>query len=205
MEEGKKGKSNVPLIIIIVVLLIAVLGLCGYIFLNKDNSSSTKYVTGNNNTNTKNESSQKNTETTTNTQETKTNSTITFDGSKSINSNEKNYTLSCQGNAGIWITVDSTQKVLTFSFTPGEKTFFKNVYKLAPGHYMTVNTLSKEINIEKYFTLQFSNTEKSYEAIVDEISESMKESRDDTLNSALKFKALAILFNSSSFSLLFNK
>ena len=118
MEEGKKGKSNVPLIIIIVVLLIAVLGLCGYIFLNKDNSSSTKYVTGNNNTKTKNESSQKNTETTTNTQETKTNSTITFDGSKSINSNEKNYTLSCQGNAGIWITVDSTQKVLTFSFTP---------------------------------------------------------------------------------------
>ena len=118
MEEGKKGKSNVPLIIIIVVLLIAVLGLCGYIFLNNDNSSSTKYVTGNNNTNTKNESSQKNTETTTNTQETKTNSTITFDGSKSINSNEKNYTLSCQGNAGIWITVDSTQKVLTFSFTP---------------------------------------------------------------------------------------
>lgn len=118
MEEGKKGKSNVSLIIIIVVLLIAVLGLCGYIFLNKDNSSSTKYVTGNNNTNTKNESSQKNTETTTNTQGTKTNSTITFDGSKSINSSEKNYTLSCQGNAGIWITVDSTQKVLTFSFTP---------------------------------------------------------------------------------------
>ena len=118
MEEGKKGKSNVSLIIIIVVLLIAVLGLCAYIFLNKDNSSITKYVTGNNNTNTKNESSQKNTETNTNTQGTKTNSTITFDGSKSINSSEKNYTLSCQGNAGIWITVDSTQKVLTFSFTP---------------------------------------------------------------------------------------
>lgn len=118
MGEGKKGKSNVSLIIIIVVLLIAVLGLCGYIFLNKDNSSSTKYVTGKNNTNTKNESSQKNTETTTNTQETEKNSIITFDGSKSINSNEKNYTLSCQGNAGIWITVDSTQKVLTFSFTP---------------------------------------------------------------------------------------
>ena len=45
MEEGKKGKSNVPLIIIIVVLLIAVLGLCGYIFLNKFNSSITKHFT----------------------------------------------------------------------------------------------------------------------------------------------------------------
>ena len=121
MEEGKnKGKNNVALIVIIVVLFIAVIGLGSYIFLNKDNLSSTKYVTGSNNTNTnaKNESSQKNTETTTNTQETKTNSTITFDGLKSINSSEKNYTLSCQGNAGIWITVDSTQKVLTFSFTP---------------------------------------------------------------------------------------
>lgn len=48
------------------------------------------------------------------------NTKITFDGSKSINSNEKKYTLSCQGNAGIWITVDSTQKSLTFSFTPSK-------------------------------------------------------------------------------------
>lgn len=119
MEEGKcKNKINVALIVIIVILLIAVLGLCGYIFLNKDNSSSTKYVSGNNNTNAEDKNSQKNAETKTETQETKTNSVITFDGSKSINSGEKNYTLSCQGNAGIWITVDSTQKVLTFSFTP---------------------------------------------------------------------------------------
>lgn len=119
MEEGKsKGKSNGVLIAIIVILLIAVLGLCGYIFLNKDNSSSTKYISGSNNANAKNENSQKNEETKTDIQESKSNSVITFDGSKSINSNEKNYTLSCQGNAGIWVTVDSTQKVLTFSFTP---------------------------------------------------------------------------------------
>lgn len=116
MEVGKnKGKNNVALIVIIVILLIAVIGLVGYIYLNKDNLSSTKYVTESNNTNT---NAKNNTETTTKTQETKTNSTILFDGSKSINSSEKKYTLSCQGNAGIWITVDSTQKVLTFSFTP---------------------------------------------------------------------------------------
>lgn len=46
------------------------------------------------------------------------NSVITFDSSKSINSNEKNYTLSCQGRAGIWIVVDSTQKTLEFDFAP---------------------------------------------------------------------------------------
>ncbi len=120
MEEGKKVKSNLGLIVIVVILLFAVFGLCGYIILNKDNSNSTKYVAGgdNNNTNAKNEISKNNTETTTNTQETKANSTITFDGSKSINSDGKNYTLACQGNAGIWIAVDSTQKVLTFNFTP---------------------------------------------------------------------------------------
>ena len=65
---------------------------------------------------------------------------------------------------------------LTFSFTPGEKTFFKNVYKLSPGHYMTVNIETKEIQIEKYFTLKFSKTDKDYETIVNEISNAMKES-----------------------------
>ena len=27
---------------------------------------------------------------------------------------------------------------LTFSFTPGSKTFFKNVYKVVPGHYLVI-------------------------------------------------------------------
>ena len=65
---------------------------------------------------------------------------------------------------------------LTFSFTPGEKTFFKNVYKLSPGHYMTVNVETKDIQIEKYFTLKFEKTNKDYNTMVNEISNTMKES-----------------------------
>ena len=65
---------------------------------------------------------------------------------------------------------------LTFSFTPGSNTFFKDVYKLSPGHYMTVNTKTKKIKITKYFTLKFSKTEKDYESIVEDISKAMKES-----------------------------
>ena len=65
---------------------------------------------------------------------------------------------------------------LTFSFTPGEKTFFKNVYKLAPGHYMTIDISSQKKKIEKYFTLSFSKTDKDYESTVDEIAKVMKES-----------------------------
>lgn len=65
---------------------------------------------------------------------------------------------------------------LTFSFTPGSNTFFKNVYKLSPGHYMIVNTKTKKYKIEKYFSLEFSKTDKTYEEIVEEISKKMKES-----------------------------
>lgn len=114
----EKSKNNVVLIVIIIILLIAVIGLGGYIILNKDNSQSLDYNIENNTTNSKNVNEQPTDKTETNTTETETNSVIIFDGSKAINSNEKNYTLACEGNAGIWITVDSTQKVLTFSFTP---------------------------------------------------------------------------------------
>ena len=65
---------------------------------------------------------------------------------------------------------------LTFSFTPGERTFFKDVYKLSPGHYMVFDVKKKKFNIKKYFTLKFSQTDKSYEEVVDAISREMKES-----------------------------
>lgn len=65
---------------------------------------------------------------------------------------------------------------LTFSFTPGEKTFFKDVYKLAPGHYMTIDIHTRDIKTEKYFKMEFSSTNESYERVVDEISKMMRDS-----------------------------
>ena len=70
---------------------------------------------------------------------------------------------------------------LTFSFTPGEKTFFKDVYKLSPGHYMVLNVETREYEIKKYFDLKFTKTNKEYEKIVDDISETMKDSVDHHL------------------------
>ena len=140
-----KNKNNVALIVIIVILLISVVGLCSYIFLNKDNSTGTEYTTENNTTNSKNENIQQNDKTNTDVTEIKTNSVIIFDGSKAINSNEKNYTLSCQGNAGIWITVDSTQKVLTFSFTPTKVIEFYPLTWTSTRNDMT----SSKINFDK--------------------------------------------------------
>ena len=65
---------------------------------------------------------------------------------------------------------------LTFSFTPGPDTFFKGIYKLKPGHTMTINTKTGDYKIEKYFDLTFSNTDKTFNEVVEEISKSMKES-----------------------------
>lgn len=65
---------------------------------------------------------------------------------------------------------------LTFSFTPGENTFFKDVYKLSPGHYMIVNVEDRSFKIERFFRFKFSDTTKSYDEVVDEISKTMRES-----------------------------
>ncbi len=65
---------------------------------------------------------------------------------------------------------------LTFSFIPGPKTIFKNVYKLKPGHYMKINVETKEYKIEKYFDLKFTSTNESFEEVVKQIEDTMKES-----------------------------
>ena len=65
---------------------------------------------------------------------------------------------------------------LTFSFTPGERTFFKDVYKLPAGNYMTIDINTTEYKIHEYFKLEFSNTDKSFENVVDDISMAMKDS-----------------------------
>ena len=65
---------------------------------------------------------------------------------------------------------------LTFSFTPGEKTFFKNVYKLPAGHYMIIDVRTHNITMRKYFDLSFTNTSESFDEVVEDISKAMKDS-----------------------------
>lgn len=119
-EVKKQSKSNVFFIVIILILLVVIGCLTSYIFLNKDNSSVNKYVTENGNKNSEKENISEDCKSNINVPEEKNDSVLVFDSSKSLNSTEKNYTLSCQGNAGIWVTVDSTQKQLTFSFAPAK-------------------------------------------------------------------------------------
>ena len=65
---------------------------------------------------------------------------------------------------------------LTFSFTPTDETFFKNVYRLPSGYTMKINVKDRTISKKRYFKVTFSSTDKSFDEIVDETSRVMEES-----------------------------
>lgn len=65
---------------------------------------------------------------------------------------------------------------LTFSFTPTDETFFKNVYRLPAGSSMIIDTKTLEFTIDRYFNIEFTDINKSYQEMVAEIEKVMKDS-----------------------------
>lgn len=63
---------------------------------------------------------------------------------------------------------------LCFNSTPTEETFFKGVYRLEPGHDLVIKDNQKDIR--KFFQLDFCETEKDMDTIVEEIDKAMKDS-----------------------------
>lgn len=63
---------------------------------------------------------------------------------------------------------------LTFSFTPTTETFFKGVYRLDPGHSLTVQ--KGKIKIETYYEITFHEEEQDYRESVKKISKVMEDS-----------------------------
>ncbi|HQK68846.1 MAG TPA: asparagine synthase (glutamine-hydrolyzing) [Bacteroidales bacterium] len=49
----------------------------------------------------------------------------------------------------------SLYEYLTFQFILGEETLFRNIYKVLPGHYMTINLSNNKINRIKYWEPDF--------------------------------------------------
>lgn len=72
------------------------------------------------------------------------------------------------------LNTDILPAYLRFNYTPTEETFFKNVYKLKPGHYFTYQKGKLEIN--RYFELTFDVKEKEFDQLVEDISKVMKDS-----------------------------
>ncbi|MFA5888825.1 MAG: asparagine synthase (glutamine-hydrolyzing) [Candidatus Paceibacterota bacterium] len=44
---------------------------------------------------------------------------------------------------------------LSFQYNPLNETFFKNVYKLPPAHYLLIDLITNETHIEKYWSFEF--------------------------------------------------
>ena len=71
---------------------------------------------------------------------------------------------------------DMLEKYLTFQYSVGEDTFFKDVYKLRPGHYFTYK--DGELDIVKYYEVKLeSNDERSFE----EWEKGIKKELDDSI------------------------
>ena len=72
---------------------------------------------------------------------------------------------------------DMLEKYLTFQYSVGEDTFFKDVYKLRPGHYFTYK--DGELDIVKYYEVKLeSNDERSFE----EWEKGIKKELDDSIS-----------------------
>ena len=64
---------------------------------------------------------------------------------------------------------------LTFQYSAGEETFFKNVYKLMPGHYMKYK--NGKLEIKKYYEIKFQEDDtKTYEEWKEGIKERLQDS-----------------------------
>ncbi len=71
---------------------------------------------------------------------------------------------------------------LSYQYNPLSETFFKNVYKLPPAHYLKINLNTDEIDIQKYWAFEFSQdngldekmtTKKIEETIKDSVAHHM--------------------------------
>lgn len=70
---------------------------------------------------------------------------------------------------------NALENYLTFQYSPGSETFFKNVYKLEPGHYFIYK--NNKINIKKYYEIKFEpDEEKSLDYWTSNIDRTLSDS-----------------------------
>jgi asparagine synthase (glutamine-hydrolysing) len=65
-------------------------------------------------------------------------------------------------------------RFLTFYYVPGEETLFRNINKLAPGHFLTVR--DGKVQIKQYWDLHFAASKQSMESAESELLELLEES-----------------------------
>lgn len=71
----------------------------------------------------------------------------------------------------------SFYKYLTFRYVPGDRTIFRDIQKLLPGHYLTyrLDSKKKDAIIKQYWDIQFKSIKKSVEAYSQEINNTLND------------------------------
>ena len=72
------------------------------------------------------------------------------------------------------VNTKSLKMYLVFQYSIYEETFFKNVYKLKPGHFFVIK--NNKMKITQYFEPLFTKTNKSYEKYKQDLKEVLEES-----------------------------
>lgn len=72
------------------------------------------------------------------------------------------------------LNLDVIPEYLRFNYSPSNETFFKNVYKLAPGNYFIYE--NGKLDIKRYFTVNFDSVDTGFDELVTSISKCMKDS-----------------------------
>lgn len=72
------------------------------------------------------------------------------------------------------VNKEALKPYLTFQYSVLDETFFKGVFKLKPGHYLTYK--NSKLNITKYYDIEFNEKNLSLEECVDIIDDVVRES-----------------------------
>lgn len=72
------------------------------------------------------------------------------------------------------VNTDALKMYLIFQYSVHEETFFKNVFKLKPGHYFKYK--DGKLKIKEYFQVKYEKTDKPYEMYKKELTEILENS-----------------------------
>jgi asparagine synthase (glutamine-hydrolyzing) len=74
------------------------------------------------------------------------------------------------------VNKDSLLPYLTFQYSSQDETFFKGVYKLPPAHYFTYSLDNDEINVERFWDIDFREQRVPFDECVDNLDNIVNES-----------------------------
>ncbi len=72
------------------------------------------------------------------------------------------------------VNTDALKMFLIFQYSVHEETFFKNVFKLKPGHYFTFK--NGRLHIKSYFEVKYNKTDKPYATYKEELQNVLEDS-----------------------------